>query len=170
MIDAASAFDAARSLVRQGRVVGAEALIGDEAGRAERADAIRRVLAAHDRQGRTADAVHAAQGLAPALGDAGRTEEGFPAYAAAHERAVRLGRPEPISQTPRDWGPALQDAGRFEGAEARLDEAVRVAATGTDAELLGRGRIALGLFLQHRDRIGDARAARNRSSRTPGTA
>lgn len=66
--------------------------IGDEAGRAERVDAIRRVLAAHDRQGRAVDALHVAQGLALALGDAGETEEGLRAYAAAHERAGCGGR------------------------------------------------------------------------------
>lgn len=131
--------------------------IGDEAGRAERVDAIRRVLAAHDRQGRAVDALHVAQGLALALGDAGETEEGLRAYAAAHERAVRLGRPEPISQTLRNWGLALQELGRIDEAEARLAEAVRVAATGTDSEMLGRGRIALGLFLQHQNRLGEAR-------------
>lgn len=131
--------------------------IGDEVGRAERIDAIRRVLAAHDRQGRAMDALHVAQGLALALDDAGEKEEGLRAYAAAHERAVRLGRPEPISQTLRNWGLALDESGRIDEAEARLAEAVRVATNGTDNEVLGRGRIALGLFLQHHNRLGEAR-------------
>ncbi|GAA2371258.1 tetratricopeptide repeat protein [Dactylosporangium salmoneum] len=131
--------------------------IGDEAGLAERVDVIRRVLAAHDRQGRAEDALHVAQGLALALGDAGQPEEGLRAYANAHQRAVRLGRPEPVSQTLRNWGLALQEAGRLDEAEARLAEAVAAAATGADYEMLGRGRIALGLFLQHRERLGEAR-------------
>ena len=131
--------------------------IGDTAGQVERVDAVRRVLASYDRQGRAADALQAAQGLALALDDAGETEQGLRAYAAAHERAVRLGQPAHVSQTLRNWGLALQDAGQTDDAEVRLTEAVRVALIEANNELTGRSRIALGLFLQHQNRLDEAR-------------
>ncbi|WP_433089464.1 tetratricopeptide repeat protein [Dactylosporangium sp. CA-052675] len=127
---------------------------GDQAGRVE---AIQRVLAAYDRQGDAEAALMAAMGLALAHGEAGETEAGLRAYAAAHDRAVRVGRPEPVSQVLRNWGLALQEAERFSEAEPCLRDAVRIARTGADPELLGRARIALGLFLQHRNRLGEAR-------------
>ncbi|MEU7866588.1 tetratricopeptide repeat protein [Dactylosporangium sp. NPDC049140] len=127
---------------------------GDQAGRVE---AIQRVQAAYDRLGRPEDALMAAMGLALAHGEAGDTEAGLRAYASAHERAVRLGRPEPVSQVLRNWGLALQEADRPHEAEPCLRDAVRIATTGADYELLGRGRIALGLFLQHQNRLPEAR-------------
>jgi tetratricopeptide (TPR) repeat protein len=74
--------------------------IGDEAGRVE---AIRRVLASYDRQGRTEEALMAALGLAMAQDDAGDTEGSLRTYASAFERSQRIGRPEVISQVLRNW-------------------------------------------------------------------
>ncbi len=127
---------------------------GDQAGRV---DAIRRVLAAYDRQGRLEESVGTLMGLALALAEAGDQDGGLRAYQDARERADRLGSLELTSQVLRNWGLALAEAERFGEAEQRLREAVAYARRGADHELLGRAHIALGLFLQHRDRLDEAR-------------
>ncbi|MCK2217675.1 tetratricopeptide repeat protein [Actinomadura sp. ATCC 31491] len=126
---------------------------GDEAGRVE---AVRRVLAAYDRQGRPEEALMAALGLAMAQDDAGDTEGGLRTYEQAHARAAGLGRRDLTAQVLRNWGLALSAAGRAAEAERRLREAVAEAEQAHDAELLGRARIALGLFLQHEARPAEA--------------
>jgi tetratricopeptide (TPR) repeat protein len=127
---------------------------GDQAGRVE---AIGKVLAAYDRQGRTEDAVSVALGLALALADAGDQEGGLRAYQDARKRADAVGRPELTSQVLRNWGLALAEADRLTEAEERMREAVAHAQRGADHETLGRAHIALGLFLQHRERLDEAR-------------
>lgn len=125
--------------------------LGDQAGRVE---ATQRVLASYDRQGRAEDAFMAALGLAMAQADAGDTTGAFQTYAQALTRADR---PELRAQVLRNWGLALSEAGRTDEAEQRLREAVSEAGRGIDHELLGRSLVALGLFLQHEERLADAR-------------
>jgi tetratricopeptide (TPR) repeat protein len=128
--------------------------IGDEAGRVQ---AIERVLASYDRQGRTEEALMAALGLAMAQDDAGDTGGSLRTYASAFERSQRIGRPEVISQVLRNWGLALKEAGQTGPAEQRLTEALEQARRGADHDTVGRAGVALGLFLQHEGRLDEAR-------------
>jgi tetratricopeptide (TPR) repeat protein len=128
--------------------------LGDQAGRVE---AIQRVLASYDRQGRAEEALTAALGLAEAQGDTGDEEAALRSYASAKFRAERIGRPELTSQVLRDWGLALKEFGQVGPAEQRLSEAVAQARRGADNETLGRAGVALGIFLQHEGRLPDAR-------------
>jgi tetratricopeptide (TPR) repeat protein len=128
--------------------------LGDQSGRAE---AIERVLASYDRQGRLEEAVMAALGLAMAQSDAGDPEASLRTYESAYARAERVGRPELQSQVLRNWGLALRDADRLVPAEQRLVEAVAQARRGADHETVGRAGVALGLFLQHEERLAEAR-------------
>lgn len=127
---------------------------GDEAGRV---DAIQKVLASYDRQGRAEEALMASLGLAMAQSDGGDMAGSLRTYAEARVRADGIGRPELISQVLRNWGLALSEARVPDEAERRLREAVAAADTGHDYETLGRARIALGLFLQHQERLAEAR-------------
>ncbi|TYB39750.1 tetratricopeptide repeat protein [Micromonospora sp. AP08] len=128
--------------------------LGDQAGRI---DAIERVLASYDRQGRQEEALMAALGLAMAQDETGDAETALRTYASAYARAERIGRPELRSQVLRNWGLALKEAGHVGLAEQRLTEAVNQARRGTDREPVGRACIALGLFLQHEARLPEAR-------------
>ncbi|GAA2601125.1 hypothetical protein GCM10010435_95630 [Winogradskya consettensis] len=128
--------------------------IGDQAGRVE---AIERVLASYDRQGRAEEGLMASLGLAMAQDDAGEAEAGLLTYESAYERAERIGRPELQSQVLRNWGLALKEAGRPVPAEQRLTEALTQARRGADHEMAGRAGVALGLFLQHENRLPEAR-------------
>ncbi|MEV4623109.1 tetratricopeptide repeat protein [Asanoa sp. NPDC049573] len=119
-----------------------------------RVDAIQRVLASYDRQGRAEDALMAALGLAMAQDD---VEASLATYASAYERAQRIGRPELVSQVLRNWGLALREAGQVGPAEQRLSEAVAQARRGPDREMLGRAEVALGILLQHENRLDEAR-------------
>nr|WP_062340606.1 tetratricopeptide repeat protein [Herbidospora sakaeratensis] len=127
---------------------------GDEAGRVE---TIKKVLASYDRQGREHDAFATALALAMAQDDVGDTAGALDTYARAQTRADRLGRPEYHAQLLRNWGLALAAADRPAEAEERLRAAVGMADLGIDHEILGRSRIALGLFLQHAGRFDEAR-------------
>lgn len=127
---------------------------GDEAGRIQ---AIQKVLASYDRQGRAEEGLMAALGLAMAQSDAGDMAGALRTYAQAGTRADGIGRPELSSQVLRNWGLALSEADRPVDAEQRLREALAAADLGKDYETLGRARIALGLFLQHQDRLAEAR-------------
>ena len=129
--------------------------LGDHAGRI---DAIQRVLASYQRQGRAEEVVMAALGLAMAQGDAGDAEGGLRTYAMAYSTARPLDRPELTSQVLRNWGLALNEAGQAGPAEQRLSEAVAQARRGADYETLGRAQVALGLFLQHEGRLAEAQA------------
>ncbi len=129
---------------------------GDQTGRIE---AIRRVLAAYDRQGQPEEALSAEQGLALAYSDTGDLKAALRTYESAYARAQRLGRPEPLSQVLRNWGLALRDAGQPAAAERCLADAVREAQRGADFEILGRAGVALGIFLQHQERLPEARKA-----------
>jgi tetratricopeptide (TPR) repeat protein len=128
--------------------------LDDQEGRVE---AIERVLASYDRQGRHEDALMATVGLAMAQGDTGDVEAALRTYESAHARAERIGRPELRSQVLRDWGLALKDAGQVEPAGQRLTEAVSQARRGADHDTVGRACVALGLFLQHEGRLPEAR-------------
>ncbi|MEU2612214.1 tetratricopeptide repeat protein [Micromonospora sp. NPDC007271] len=133
-------------------------LAADLGDQASRIDAIQRVLASYDRQGRVEEALMAALGLALAQSSAGDDEGALRTYAWAHSTAQRTGRPELASQVLRNWGLALKEAGQVGPAEQRLGEAVAQARRGADYDTLGRAQIALGLFLQHEGRLTDARA------------
>ncbi|WP_188197048.1 tetratricopeptide repeat protein [Nonomuraea sp. SYSU D8015] len=126
---------------------------GDQTGRVE---AIQKVLAAYDRQGRHEDALMATLGLAIAQDNAGDPVQALRTYAEAHTRADAIGRHDLRAQVLRNWGLALSAAGHPAEAEQRLREAVAEADLGNDPELLGRSRIALGLFLQHEERLAEA--------------
>ncbi|MGH3390141.1 MAG: tetratricopeptide repeat protein [Actinomadura sp.] len=126
---------------------------GDEAGRVE---AIQKVLASYERQGRAEQALMAALGLAMAQSDAHDMDGALRTYTRARTLAEGTGRPELSSQVLRNWGLALSEAGRPVEAEPRLREAVAAADLGNDHEMLGRARIALGLFLQHQERLAEA--------------
>jgi tetratricopeptide (TPR) repeat protein len=128
--------------------------LGNEEGRVE---AIRKVLASYDRQGRTEDALKAASGLARAQSDAGDITGALQTFEQAQPLADRIGRPELSSQLLRNWGLALAEAGQLTEAEQRLRAAVAAAGRGYDGEMLGRAQVALGLFLQHHERLAEAR-------------
>jgi tetratricopeptide (TPR) repeat protein len=130
--------------------------LGNQKGRIE---AIRKVLASYDRQGRAEDALKTACGLALAQSDAGEITGALRTYEQAQTLADRIGRPELSSQLLRNWGLALAEAGQQAEAEQRLREAVAVAGLGYDSEMLGRGQVALGLFLQHHERLTEAKDA-----------
>lgn len=130
--------------------------LGDHAGRVE---AIQRILASLDRQGRVEEALDAQLGLALAYGDAGDPGEALRTYEAAYGRAQRLDRPERTSQVLRNWGLALSADGQVEPAQRCLAAAVSEAQRGADFEILGRAGVALGIFLQHQDRLPEARKA-----------
>lgn len=130
--------------------------LGDHEGRV---DAIRKVLASYDRQGRTEDSLRAAGALALAQDDAGDTAGALETYAQAKTLADRVGSPELSSQLLRNWGLALAEAGQAADAEQRLRQAVAAAGRGYDSEALGRAQVALGLFLQHHERLAEARQA-----------
>ncbi|MGN9765329.1 tetratricopeptide repeat protein [Micromonospora sp. SD12] len=147
-IDHQATLNALSSLANLGRGLG---------NRAGRIDAIERVLASYDRQGRQEEALMAALGLAMAQDEAGDAEAGLRTYASAHARAERIGRPELRSQVLRNWGLALKEAGQVSLAEQRLTEAVHQARRGSDHDTVGRACIALGLFLQHEARLSEAR-------------
>ena len=59
----------------------------------------------------------------------------------------------------RNWGLALSEAGQPVPAERCLADAVTQAHRGADFEVLGRAGVALGIFLQHRSRLPEARQA-----------
>lgn len=128
--------------------------LDDQSGRVE---AIERVLASYDRQGRDEEALMASLGLAMAQSEADDGEAALRTYASAYARAERIGRPELQSQVLRNWGLALRDAGHVGPAEQRLTEAVAQARRGADYETVGRAGVALGLFLQHEGRLPEAR-------------
>jgi tetratricopeptide (TPR) repeat protein len=122
--------------------------------------ALRRVLAAYDRQDRAEEALSAVISIAEALGEAGETDKSLLRYADAAARAERLDRADLVSQALFDWGLALQAAGQAEAAAERLGGAV-VAARDCDEEpgLLGHSAAAYGICLQHLDRLAEARGA-----------
>jgi tetratricopeptide (TPR) repeat protein len=117
-----------------------------------RTEAIERVLASYERQGRQEDALAAELGLAAAFSPA----EAFRTYEAALARADRIGRPDLRSRVLRDWGVTLNENGQAGPAELRLTEAVRVGRLGSDNEIVGRAAVALGVLLQHQERLGEA--------------
>jgi tetratricopeptide (TPR) repeat protein len=132
---------------------------GDRGDQDARTAALRRVLAAYDRQDLVEEGLTAALHLAEALNDAGDTDKALLAYEDAAARAERLGHPARISRTRFDWGLALQEAGQPEPAAARLGEALAAARKAGDPDLLGHAAAAYGICVQHLDRPAEARAA-----------
>ncbi|MEU8659763.1 tetratricopeptide repeat protein [Actinoplanes philippinensis] len=140
--------------------------IGDHAGRI---DAIGRMLAGTDRQGRRMEAVVAALGLAMAQSDAGDIEAALRTYAGAHERARRIGRPQLESLVLRDWGLALQEAGRPGPAGQRLTPALDPAGdltigahlkrAPTEAELIRLNEVFATAQAEFRRRLSDSGSA-----------
>ena len=120
-----------------------------------RTAAIERVLASYERQGREQDALTAELGLAATFPPAAA----FRTYESAHARADRIGRPELRSQVLRNWGLALSEAGQAGPAEQRLTEAMHQGRLGSDNTTLGRAGVALGILLQHQQRLEEARNA-----------
>jgi tetratricopeptide (TPR) repeat protein len=120
-----------------------------------RTEAIERVLASYERQGRQEDALTAELGLAATFSP----EAAFRTYESAYARADRIGRPELRSQVLRNWGLALKEADQAGPAGQRLTEAVRQGRLGSDNETLGRAAVALGILLQHQERLDEARTA-----------
>jgi tetratricopeptide (TPR) repeat protein len=121
-----------------------------------RTEAIERVFASYERQGRHEDALTAELALAAASSS---PEAAFRTYESAQARADRIGRPELRSQVLRNWGLALKDAGHAGPAEQRLTEAVHQGRLSSGNETLGRAAVALGILLQHRQRLDEARNA-----------
>jgi tetratricopeptide (TPR) repeat protein len=138
-------------------IVNLESMRGKEGDFAVRVQAAREVIASHDRQGQRKEALQAVQGLALALGDAGRNEEAIAAYREAASRARSLGDAVQQSQLRRNFGLLLSELNRDDEAEAELRGAVEDAERSTDEEMLSRAQIALGIFYQHRQRLDDAR-------------
>jgi tetratricopeptide (TPR) repeat protein len=115
-------------------------------------ETIERVLASYDRQDRQEDALTAELGLALTLPPVAA----FRTYESAYARAERIGRPELLSQVLRNWGLALKEAGEVGPAEQRLTEALHQGRLGSDNETLGRAAVALGIFVQHQERLPEA--------------
>jgi tetratricopeptide (TPR) repeat protein len=114
------------------------------------------LAALQDQVGRLRDALQAVQGLALALGDAGRSDEAVTEYRGATERAKKIADPALLSQVRRNFGLLLSDLNRDHEAEEELIGAVEAARNSSDAEMLSRARIALGIFYQHRRRLTEA--------------
>ncbi|NRQ32247.1 tetratricopeptide repeat protein [Nonomuraea sp. NN258] len=131
--------------------------VGGNGDGADRVAAIRKVLASYRRQGRAEEALMAGLGLAMAQCDTGDLDGALRTYAEALDWARSLGRADLVAQVLRNWGLALSEADRPAEAEQRLREALSDAERSGDQELLGRVRIALGLFLQHQNRLAEAR-------------
>jgi tetratricopeptide (TPR) repeat protein len=113
------------------------------------ADAVRRVLAIHDRLGQSAEALQAVQGLAAALSSAGKNEEAEAAYRDGIARAERLRKPAAQAQTARNFALFLAEIDRRGEAEPLLRAALTLAEAARNPEEVGRCQIALGIFLQH---------------------
>jgi tetratricopeptide (TPR) repeat protein len=132
-----------------------------EADQGERGDhdvrlgAIRRSLASLERQGRTAESLHALQGLALALNMAGRHDDALAAYREALERALRAGDRAVVSQVRRNYGLYLADLKRPEEAEQQLRAAVDDGEAAEDLERWGRAEASLGIFLMHQGRAAE---------------
>lgn len=117
---------------------------------AARMQAIRELIAIYHRQEKPREYQQALQGLALALGDAGRTEDAVACYRAAVASAAE---PALRSQVRRNFGLLLAELHRDQEAEAELRGAVD---DGT-GEQRARSQIALGIFHQHRGRLAEAR-------------
>ncbi|GIF23748.1 tetratricopeptide (TPR) repeat protein [Actinoplanes tereljensis] len=129
---------------------------GDHNGRIA---ALRRILAAYDRQDRAEEGLAAALAIAEALGAAGDTEKSLLRYEDAAARATRIGRADLVSQALFDWGLALQALDRPAEAAERLGAAADAARVGDDPEALGHIAAVYGICLQHLGRPAEARAA-----------
>jgi tetratricopeptide (TPR) repeat protein len=105
------------------------------------------------------EAIDLLQALALAFSEGSNHGEAEKAYVRAVAAAEELGDPGFKSRTQRNAGLYLSDRGRDAEAERLLRAAVDQARGADLLPELGRGLIALGIFLQHRDRLEDAQAA-----------
>jgi tetratricopeptide (TPR) repeat protein len=133
-----------------------EADMGERGDHAIRLRAIRRALRAFDRLGRDDEALHALQGLAVALGQAGQNDEAVAAYQDALGRALEAGNRAVGSQVRRNYGLFLAELNRPEGAEQQLRAALADGEAAQDAERWGRAEASLGIFLMHQNRAAEA--------------
>jgi len=113
------------------------------------ADAVRRVLAIHDRLGQSAEALQAVQGLAAALSSAGKNEEAEVAYRDGVARAEKLREPAAQAQAARNFALYLAETGRRGEAEPLLRDALRHAEAAGIPEEVARRQIELDIFLHH---------------------
>lgn len=117
--------------------------------------AIRRVLGAYDSMGDQIQALHAVEGLALALGEAGDMKRAEAVHREALERAESMD--ESIrSKVNRNFGLFLSEQGKLNEAETILRHSVELAKQTTEAELRGLAEIALGIFLQHQSKLEEA--------------
>jgi tetratricopeptide (TPR) repeat protein len=132
---------------------------GDRGDHNGRVAALRRILAAYDRQDRAEEGLAAALAIAEALGAAGEIPKSLLRYEDAAARAERIGRPDLVSQALFDWGLALQAADQPAEAAERLGQAVAAARGGDDPVLIGHIAAVHGICLQHLGRAAEARTA-----------
>jgi len=149
--------DSAPALQTLAAVVEHERRQGDAGDADRRIQAVRRVLAILDRQGRAEEALSAVMGLALALDEARRFEEAGAAQREAITRAERIGKPDLLAQALRNAGLFYAEIDQAETAEPLLRRAIAAAQSGKDPLMLGRAEIALGIFLQHGSRLDEAR-------------
>jgi tetratricopeptide (TPR) repeat protein len=138
-------------------IVNLESMRGKQGNLAVRVQSAREVIATHDRQGKSREALQAVQGLALALADAGKHDEAIAAYRTGTERARQIGDPALASQLRRNFGLLLSELKRDAEAETELRGAVDDAQRSPDREMLSRAQIALGIYYQHRQRFAEAR-------------
>lgn len=145
-----------------------ERMLGPEGDTKNREDLIRQAMGIYERQGRTREAVQALMGLALVRSEAGDIEGAAAAYEQASGRAEGLDDRALRSQVLRNHGLLLAELGRkdpaspqaaerLRGAEDKLSWAVFEAEQSGDKETLGRAEVALGVFLQHANRPGEAK-------------
>lgn len=94
-------------------------------------------------------ALDAVQGLALALGEAGRHDEADRSYRDAVERARTIGDDALRSQVLRNFGLYCSKRGRTGDAGDLLDQAVEAARSRPRTDMLGRALAARGIFRQH---------------------
>lgn len=145
-----------RSVTAQADLEGEQGKAGDARLR-ERA--VRRAVSICDRLNQPKDAVQAVLTLARTQVDGGKPEVALATFADAVKRAEAMGDPALLAQARRGWGQLLAALKRSEGAERQLRQAVADADKANDAGLGGRMRVALGVFLQHAGKAGDAKSA-----------
>jgi tetratricopeptide (TPR) repeat protein len=126
-----------------------EGMLGSSGDPLARQEAIRRVVAIHDRMQNPSLAFQAVLGLANAQSDAQQWDEALISYRDAETRAEQIRNLSLTSQAQRNYGLCLAEAGKRIEAEELLRKAIFSAACAIDVELLGRSHVALGIFLQH---------------------
>lgn len=125
-----------------------------------RQEAARHILAIHERLGKETEVAQDLMGLALALSDAGDLDGAADCYRDAAARAARQKDNRLLSQVRRNFGLYLAEQEQREEAETELRaavEAVPASRLAEDREMRGRALVALGIFLQHGERLDEAR-------------